>query len=264
MFVLAKFVEIQSLFLATIISLPRITMVLWMLPFLTESIFPKTIRLVFGFSLVLIALPRVAHEIPAEGLNFFFVLGIVVKEVFIGLLLGFMVSIPIWAASAMGFIIDLQRGSFIATLFTPFFRGQTSPVGIMLIQTIAVLFFSGGGFLILLNGLYGSYLMWPILEFFPKFDERLPTFFLDQLQFIVFLALTLSAPIVILMLLVDWAMGLINRFVPQLNVFFLSLPIKGALAIFILIIYANTLFGYFLDHYSMIYSIFDKLNVVLQ
>ena len=47
----------------------------------------------------------------------------------------------------------------------------------------------------------------------------------------------ISAPVVLACLFTDIALGLINRFASQLNVYILSLPIKCALASFLLIFY---------------------------
>ena len=47
----------------------------------------------------------------------------------------------------------------------------------------------------------------------------------------------IAAPIIIIMFLATLGLGLVNRTAPQLNVFFLSMPIKSALGIAMLIIY---------------------------
>jgi type III secretion protein T len=50
----------------------------------------------------------------------------------------------------------------------------------------------------------------------------------------------LAAPMVICMFLVDFSLGLVNRFAPSLNVFFLSMPIKSALSLLVLVLYTAT------------------------
>ena len=52
----------------------------------------------------------------------------------------------------------------------------------------------------------------------------------------------LAAPAVFVMLLVDLGLGLANRFAPQLNVFFLAMPIKSVAALFALGLYFALLF----------------------
>jgi type III secretion protein T len=49
--------------------------------------------------------------------------------------------------------------------------------------------------------------------------------------------LVISAPIIIVMFLATLGLGLVNRTAPQLNVFFLSMPIKSALGIALLVVY---------------------------
>jgi type III secretion protein T len=47
----------------------------------------------------------------------------------------------------------------------------------------------------------------------------------------------ISAPVLIVMFLATVGLGLVNRTAPQLNVFFLSMPVKSALGIAMLIVY---------------------------
>jgi len=232
-------------------------MVLWMLPFLTESVMQGAIRNVFGISLVAFTFPAIYLQLPEGGLEILPMLAIMTKEVFIGVFIGFVVASAFWVAASVGFLIDLQRGAFVATLFTPVFRGQVSPLGSLLLQALAVLFFISGGFLVLLNTIYSSYEFWPILDFFPNINSKLLIYIVDQFQLIAYLSIFLAMPILIIMFLIDLIMGFINRFVPQLQVFFLSLPIKGALAVFILIVYMDVFGSYFTEY-------FQQMNLTVQ
>ena len=47
----------------------------------------------------------------------------------------------------------------------------------------------------------------------------------------------ISAPVIILMFLATIGLGFVNRTAPQLNVFFLSMPVKSALGIAMLVVY---------------------------
>ena len=47
----------------------------------------------------------------------------------------------------------------------------------------------------------------------------------------------IAAPVIIVMFLATIGLGLVNRTAPQLNVFFLSMPVKSALGIALLIVY---------------------------
>ena len=47
----------------------------------------------------------------------------------------------------------------------------------------------------------------------------------------------IASPVIIIMFLATLGLGLVNRTAPQLNVFFLSMPVKSALGVAMLIIY---------------------------
>ena len=57
------------------------------------------------------------------------------------------------------------------------------------------------------------------------------------MSWLLLMMLLLSGPIVVACLLTDVSLGLINRFASQLNVYVLAMPIKSALASFLLIFY---------------------------
>ena len=56
-----------------------------------------------------------------------------------------------------------------------------------------------------------------------------------------------GGPVVIAMFLSELGLGFISRFAPQLNVFFLSMPVKSAVALLMLILFWGILIVYFSD-----------------
>lgn len=260
----SAFTDIQSAILALIISAPRIMVILWIFPSLTEAVISTTARNAVGLCLSLIVAPVVYVNLPSEGIGLGLGLAIIAKEIFVGLLIGFMIALPFWIAITMGFLIDTQRGAFMASLITPFFRGRVSPLGTLLAQALTVMFFSTGGFLILLSSLYESYIFWPVPAFFPNIGSGDFTYFTQAFNNILYFTIFLAAPIVMILFLIDLSMGLINRFVPQLNVFFLSLPIKGTIAIFVMLIYIMTLMDHFQQDFVQIPTIFSDFKVLFQ
>ena len=74
----------------------------------------------------------------------------------------------------------------------------------------------------------------------------------------------LSAPLIITMFLAEFAMALVSRFAPQLNVFFLAMPIKSAIAVLMLIFYGPILFGDLMTYDGGLESIWRAVREVLQ
>jgi len=72
----------------------------------------------------------------------------------------------------------------------------------------------------------------------------MPMVILDLMDKLMRLALLFSAPVIFSMFLAEVALGLVSRFVPQLQVFFLAMPIKSGIAIFVFAIYTATLMNY--------------------
>lgn len=66
------------------------------------------------------------------------------KEIFIGLLFGFLLSIPLWSIQAVGDIIDTQRG-ISSQVDDPATRSQTAAMGLFLGTAAATIFVVSGG-----------------------------------------------------------------------------------------------------------------------
>ncbi|CAI8755916.1 type III secretion system export apparatus subunit SctT [Pseudomonas zeae] len=160
---------------------------------------------------------------------------LIAGELCIGLLLGFCAAIPFWAMDMAGFLIDTMRGASMASVLNPMLGQQSSLLGILFTQVFGVLFLVGEGFNLLLESIYHSYVSLPPGEVF-QLGPGLPAFLSRQWQLAYELCLRFSMPAIVAILLVDLALGLINRSAQQLNVFFLSMPIKSAFAILMLVI----------------------------
>ena len=164
-------------------------------------------------------------------------LAVILKEVLIGLAIGLSVSVVLWAVEAAGFFIDNQRGAAMASSLNPMSGEQTSPLGILLAQMVAVLLFSSGLFAQFLVVLFTTYKVWPVWSFFPALNPAAPQMFLGWLDFLMKATVVLSAPVFIAMFLSELGLALVSRFAPQLQVFFLAMPVKSAVGIFMLILY---------------------------
>lgn len=172
---------------------------------------------------------------------------LIAGELCIGVLLGFCAAIPFWAMDMAGFLIDTLRGASMASVLNPMLGQQSSLLGILFTQVFGVLFLMGGGFNLLIESIYHSYASLPPGEVF-RLGPGFPDFLSHQWQLAYELCLRFSMPAIVAILLVDLALGLINRSAQQLNVFFLSMPIKSAFAILMLIISVGFAFQTPLEH----------------
>ena len=241
---MTEFQSLKQILLITIVILPRILAAFAVIPFLGSQILPGMVRNSIVISLTLVLHPLVGMQVP-EDPALPFLMAVVAKEVALGILIGFMTGLFFWAVESVGYVIDNQRGTTMASVLNPMSGEQTSPLGSMLMQLVTVLFFSGGGFLVLLGGLFRSYQTWPVFQFLPSPGKGFPLFFLQQADTLMAMIVVFAAPILIAIFVAEFALGLVNRFAPQLNVFFLAMPIKSGIAGFLLIFYTYFLLFYF-------------------
>ncbi len=259
------FSYIESFLMTILINLPRVTAAFVMIPFFSREMLPGALiknGIIMSVSMFLVPVNIATAE--AMSLYTFDTLLLLLKEMFIGLVIGFLVAIPFWAIESVGFFIDNQRGATMASSLNPLTGSQTSPLGILLNQVSSTLFFVSGTFVLFMEGLYRSYKIWPLVSFIPEIKPTVVLFFIDQIGFMLLLAVVLSGPPIIAMFLSEFCFALINRFAPQLNVFVLSMPVKSAVGTFILIIYMHALFGYMHEDVGMIETVFSNAKRLLQ
>jgi type III secretion protein T len=142
----------------------------------------------------------------------------------------------------------------------PLTGNDSSPLGILFNQAFIVFFFLSGGFVLMLELLYDSFALWNVLTWMPQLRPETMELMLDQLNKIVRLALLLGSPAIVAMFLSEVGLALVSRFVPQLQVFFLAMPIKSAIAMLVLMLYMATLFEYGYTYVEELREIVPFLN----
>ncbi|WP_145555868.1 EscT/YscT/HrcT family type III secretion system export apparatus protein [Yersinia canariae] len=188
--------------------------------------------------------------------NWFWVLCI---ELMIGVMIGFVAALPFWAIDMAGFLIDTLRGATMSTLFNPSMGMESSIFGVLFTQILTVLFLTSGGFNLVLSALYDSYDILPAGSGIQPTSAMLQ-FLQSEWHLMYELCLSFALPAMLVMVLADLSLGLINRSSQQLNVFFLAMPIKSALALFLLLISLP----YALHHYLVgINHTEQKINTLI-
>ena len=161
---------------------------------------------------------------------------ILLKEVFVGLMIGFFFGSVLWALEAAGQIIDTKVGATLAQVVDPLSGHQTSLNGALLGRLASVVFIAMGGLSLLLRVVMESYALWPVASPMPVLDSRGLDLVTAEFGRMMVLATLFAAPVLTILFMIDMALGLMNRFAQQLNVFTLSLSIKSYAATFIILL----------------------------
>jgi type III secretion protein T len=249
------YTETKAFLMALLYTQPRTLAMFAALPIFNAALMPGMLRLGVGAGLGALAAPVLMPYVQIHDLTGLQVMVILAKEAFVGFVMGWLIAIPFWAFEAVGFFIDNQRGASIAATLNPLTGNDTSPLGILFNQAFIVFFFVSGGFLLMLGVLYDSFRLWPVFDWMPTLRPETAPLMLDQLSRLVRIAVLLGSPAIIAMFLSEIGLALVSRFVPQLQVFFLAMPIKSAIAILVLLLYMTTLFDYAFDHVKQIEGI---------
>jgi type III secretion protein T len=228
-------------------ALPRMLAIFSVLPMFNRQALPGMLRMGVAGGLALFLVPSLIDPAAAIERTTGEIIVICFKEALVGFLLGFIIAVPIWAFEVMGAYVDNQRGASIAQTLNPLTGHDSSPLGDLFSQTIVVLLFITGGFTLIIAAIQDSYRIWPVFSTFPDLDASTPAFLLSQLDRMMRLAIIMSAPVMFAMFLAEIGLAIVSRFVPQLQVFFLAMPIKSGIAIFMFAIYVTVLFDYSID-----------------
>ena len=238
-------VDLAPTLLAGGAALARVAPAVWIAPFLGGRLVPTSIKMVVAFALAVCVAPQLLSETQALAHGAPLLQGaVLVKEALVGATLGFVVAVVFYAAEAAGRLADFARGAGLAETLAPQAGGSGSPLGALYLLLCLVLFISLGGHRLFITALGASYQSLPLLSFPTGVGlSGLALFACRVTAELLLIAVTLAAPVLAALFLADVTLGLINRFVPQANVYFLAMPATAALGIAVLVLAVGLIAG---------------------
>jgi type III secretion protein T len=231
------YIEFHRWILAAVLAMARFGGAFAICPALTESMIPGVARRAATFAFAFLAIPWLKETMPPGEPNLWMFGLAAFREALIGFFIGFFAAIPFWVAENVGNLIDNQRGATMGEVYSPLNGSQVSTTGIFFTQIVSTIFFVGGAVFVVLGALYSSYSIWPVFADSLRFAPDTPVLMTGTVDAMLKTTVVIAAPVVIIMFLATLGLGLVNRTAPQLNVFFLSMPVKSALGVAMLIVY---------------------------
>jgi type III secretion protein T len=235
------FAMIEAAARPVLMAMPRLLPVFFILPVFSGQVVLGMVR----NSLILLMAIFVAPSIAAGGMMQmapFVLVGLIVKELLIGFLLAFAFSIFLWAIQSAGHLIDFQSGTANAAFFDPVSGHEGGPTATFLTYLAVALFMAGGGFEATLGLIFESYRIWPPESFLPNIGVALEQFAMKEGDSLAALTVKLAAPVVLVLVVVELGLGLVNRIAPNLNVFTVAPPLKGALSMLMLALFLQFIY----------------------
>lgn len=206
-------------------------------PFFGARVLPRPVKVTFTLSMFIVFLPHLL-SVTTEAVNFNnYLLLLMAKEFFIGLLLGYMVSMPFLVVQSTGIFIDHQRGGASLMVNDPTIQNQSSPLGTLFNYIMIVFFFGMNGPFLVFDILINSYTIIPPNKMFAHafFATNSPfwTMQIELFNKFMILAIQLATPALLIILMTDVFLGIANRLAPQVQITFLGMPLKSLLALMI-------------------------------
>lgn len=222
------------------LALARLLPIISFAPFFGSKVLPHPVKVTLALSLFAIFLPKLL-AITETPLHFDVkLLALLLKEVFVGICLGFVVTIPFIIVQNVGMIIDHQRGGASLMVNDPTIQNQSSPLGTLFNMVLIFLFFKINGPFLFIDAIIKSYEVIPPDRFLSSafFSPESPFWDLQIKLFnkMMVLSIQLAGPALIIILMTDFFLGIANRLAPQVQITFLGMPLKSLLALLIICI----------------------------
>jgi len=164
------------------------------------------------------------------------------KEFAVGFSMGFVMQVFLSVFQLGGELIDMQMGIGMAMMYDPTSNSQISITGNLMTIMYTLIFFISNSHITLIYIAVSSYKVIPIgLQ---PLDPELSIFFIELFGYMLIYAVQLAFPIIATEIIVEVVVGILMRFVPNINVFVINLQIKLLVGMTVLITIIPVLVGF--------------------
>lgn len=215
-------VEINAWIAALLWPLSRILGLIAAAPLFGNAGVPLRVKVLLGVFLALVIAPLVP-AVPAADPTSWAGLLILVKEMIIGLAMGFAMRLVFAAVEYAGEVASQTMGLGFAMFFDPSTRGRSSAISQFMALVATMAFLAVNGHLVLLEALAESFVTMPITE--TPFSSNAALELARWGGRIFSAGLQIAMPIIAALLITQVALGILTRAAPQLNIFGIGFPI---------------------------------------
>lgn len=226
----------------------RIGAMVMLMPGLGETNVPVRVRLAIALSLTLIILPlhRSAYQVDMQSIAPLIVL--MLHEIVIGIVLGATARVTLSALQVAGSVIAQQLGLGFVTAVDPTQGQQGVLVGNFLSILGVTLLFATDSHHLIIAALDESYRIFAPGTFMPAGDVASLATRAFGAAFRI--GLQLSAPFIVFGLVFNVGLGILARLMPQMQVYFVGVPLSIVIGFLILGAIVTTLMGVYLDYFT--------------
>jgi flagellar biosynthesis protein FliR len=236
----------------------RIGSMVMLLPALGETNIPTRMKIAIAAMLTLIILPlhRADYQIDLDSLNP--VLVMMFHEIIVGILLGATAKVTFSALQVGGAVIAQQMGLGFVTSVDPTQGEQGVLVGNFLTMLGVALVFATDSHYLVIAALNDSYAIFSPSELTPTGDmaDLATRAFTAAFK----IGIQLSAPFLVFGLVFNVGLGVLARLMPQMQVYFVGVPLSIMIGFFIFAFILVSMMGVFLSYFNGVMHDLTPLN----
>lgn len=244
--------------MATVLLLSaRLAALFLMTPLLYAVPVPATVRALMVLGLAsAIALPFAAAPAPAPATLGALLTGFL-SELALGATMGLGILMAFAGFDFAGRLLDVQIGFGIAQVFDPVTHRQVPVISSVFSSLSLLVFFLADGHHAVLRGVALSLDRFPVGQAWSAAAGAEPL--MRQAAGLFTLGFALAAPVVLSLLLLEFALGVVSRNLPQANMLALGIPVKIVAGLLALSVWAGGMGGVMLRVYAGIYGTWAAL-----
>ncbi len=204
-------------------------------PFFSSGVIPFRIRAVFAFYVAACVFPMVVNTIGTVPENLYSYVLLIISEVAIGMLIGFLVSIIFAAFQLAARFFSFQMALGIAEVVDPFSQVGITLVGQLWTLMGIMVFIAIDGPHMLIMATFESYNTIHLFRI-ARDGAKMYKALIDTFGAMFIVALKLAFPILTTLFLLAITLGLLAKAAPQMNIFMLGFPIQIGVGFLIMIV----------------------------
>ncbi|MFO7595180.1 MAG: flagellar biosynthetic protein FliR [Desulfocurvibacter africanus] len=211
-------------FLSFLLTLMRISLVLFIMPFFGGKVTPVPLKAALCLILTIALWPALSfpgQQLPA---NTWAIVVMLIGEITLGLVMGIVVNVLFAAVQTGGSLIGFQMGFSMVNVADPMTGTNESITGHFMYMVTFMTFLILDGHLLLLRALAESFQRIPPggLYLSPALTREV----LGMSSQIFVLGIKIAAPVMVAVFLVDLAIALVGRAAPQMSILSFGFPLK--------------------------------------
>ena len=238
---------LPALAAAFMLAFSRVGAMVMLLPGLGESSIPVRVKLAIALMLTLVILPlhRSAYQIDMQSLTSLLIL--MLREIVIGIVLGATARVTLAALQVAGSVIAQQMGLGFVTSVDPTQGQQGILIGNFLTMLGVTMLFATDSHHLVIAALNDSYQIFSPGETMASGDVASLATRAFAAAFRI--GLQLSAPFLVFGLVFNIGLGVLARLMPQMQVYFVGVPLSIMAGFLVLAVVIAAMMGTFLDYF---------------